>query len=326
MSNFGLNDWKVVSTKRTWPVLLVGNGASRAVSKRFAYDSLYNVAPLTRDDRDLFDALGTRNFEEVLNHLRTAILICEQVGHDQEDVQDRYSSIRDALITAVHDHHVDWDEADAKRRLGKIRRSLRDYESVFTTSYDLLIYWAMMNAGSPPGDGFGDLFWNSTHSFDPFDTEGFGNKTLVYWLHGGLHLYRGRYGETAKRTRSSENILATIASSGGIPLFVSEGTSRQKRHAIRRSDYLEHVFKVFADAKDNLVVFGQALGREDNHLVQVLRQARGRNVAYGIYPTTQHNVNLQIAQIEKKLPYAKLTFFDSRTHPLGDPKLIIPSP
>ena len=103
MGSFGLDDWDAVSTKRKWPALLIGNGVSRAVSESFAYDSLYNVAPLTQDDMDLFDALGTRNFEEVLNHLRTAKLICEQVGHDPEDVQDRYSSIRAALISAVQD-------------------------------------------------------------------------------------------------------------------------------------------------------------------------------------------------------------------------------
>jgi hypothetical protein len=275
---------------------------------------------------DLFDALGTRNFEEVLNHLRTAKLICEQVGHDPEDVQDRYSSIRAALISAVHSHHVAWDEVDAKRRLRKIRRSLNGFKSVFTTSYDLLVYWAIMNAGSPPGDGFGDLFWNSTHTFDPFDTEAFGNKTLVYWLHGGLHLFRGRYGETTKRTSQSDNLLTALASNGGIPLFVSEGTSQQKRRAIRRSDYLEHVFNTFGETEDNLVVFGQALGNEDDHLVRVVRRTHGRHVAYGVYPTTQLNVNFQRARIERILPEAKVTFFDSTTHPLGDPTLTVPSP
>lgn len=159
-----------------------------------------------------------------MNHLRTASLVCDQLGHAWTDVDDRYDSIRDALINAVHAHHVDWTDADAGDRLLNIRDALLEYEAVFTTSYDLLIYWAIMNAGTPAGDGFGDVFWNADHAFDPLDTEPFGNKTLVYWLHGGLHLYRTPTGETKKRTNTGANLLATFAAGNRVPLFISEGT------------------------------------------------------------------------------------------------------
>ncbi len=183
MGSFGLDDWDDIAD-RDWPTLLVGNGASRSVSPKFAYDSLFDVGPLSDHDRELFEALGTTNFEEVLNHLRTASLVCDQLGHASSDVAARYDSIRDALIAAVHAHHVDWSHVDAGSRLLRIRSALLEFESVFTTNYDLLIYWAMMNAGDPPGAGFGDLFWNGSHVFDPLDTKSFGGKTLVYWLHG----------------------------------------------------------------------------------------------------------------------------------------------
>lgn len=137
MGAFGLDDWDDIADDN-WPTLLIGNGASRAVSAKFAYDSLYAVAPLTQDDRDLFNALGTKNFEEVLNHLRTPSLVCAQLGHASADVDVRYASIRDALINAVHAHHVGWSDADAGDRLLNTRDALLGYESVFTTSYDLL--------------------------------------------------------------------------------------------------------------------------------------------------------------------------------------------
>jgi hypothetical protein len=223
MGAFGLDDWIDIDDG-DWPTLLVGNGASRAVSSKFAYDSLYASAPLTQDDSDLFEALGTTNFEEVLNHLRTASLVCDQLGHASSDVDDRYESIRDALINAVHTHHVGWSDVDAGDRLLKISEALLAYEAVFTTSYDLLIYWAIMNAGLPSGDGFGDLFWNADHAFDPFDTEPFDDKTLVYWLHGGLHLYRTGAGRAKKRTNTGANLLESFATGNRVPLFVSEGT------------------------------------------------------------------------------------------------------
>lgn len=323
MGAFGLDDWDDVDDG-DWPTLLLGNGASRAVSSKFAYGSLFSVAPLTRDDRDLFDALDTTNFEEVLSHLRTASLVCGQLGHPASEVDDRYESIRDALIDAVNDHHVSWHEVDDGDRLLRIRGALLSYQAVFTTSYDLLIYWAMMNAGVPPGDGFGDLFWNGRHAFDPLDTSPFDNKTLVYWLHGGLHLYRTPAGETRKRTNNGAGLLATFASGSRLPLFVSEGTWRRKRSAIRRSDYLEHVYNTFAETAGRLVVFGQALGSSDGHLITAVLRDPTREVAYGIYPTTQHAANLQRAQVESHFPQANITFFDSSTHPLGDPALLVP--
>lgn len=323
MGAFGLDDWGAVANEREWPVLLIGNGASRAVAEKFAYDSLYAAAPLTSNDKDLFDALGTCNFEEVLDRLRTAELICTQVGHDANDIRDRYSSIRNALIGAVSTHHVTWQEVNAGDRLFKIRQTLKAHDAVFTTSYDMLIYWAIMNDGSPPGEGFGDLFWNNSHTFDPLDTVPFGDKTLVYWLHGGLHLCREWSGETAKTTSAGANLLDTFASDGRIPLFVSEGTSQQKLRAIRRSDYLEHAYKTFAEAEDDLVVFGQAFGTQDDHLVQAIRKKPGRHVAYGIYPTTLSDTNLQQARIKNLFPDAAVAFFDSKTHPLGDPALLV---
>jgi hypothetical protein len=59
MGKFGLSDWEEVANRRDWPILLHGNGASCAVSHRFAYPSLYQAAPLTPDDRDVFSSLRT---------------------------------------------------------------------------------------------------------------------------------------------------------------------------------------------------------------------------------------------------------------------------
>jgi hypothetical protein len=245
MGQFGLADWEEIADRRDWPILLHGNGASCAVSHRFAYPSLYQAAPLTADDRDIFSAPGTTNFEEVLDHLRTAALICDQVGHDPDDVHDRYDSVREALIEAVNFHHADWVDVDDGGRLRRLRRALRPYDEVYTTCYDLLVYWAIMR-GKPPGEGFVDFFWNAGLSFDPLMTSVHADRTAVYFLHGALHLYRGPHGVTKKRTSRSGNLLAQIATPRRSPLFVSEGTAQQKLRSIRRSDYLSLLIRTSA--------------------------------------------------------------------------------
>jgi hypothetical protein len=139
-----------------------------------------------------------------------------------------------------------------------------------------------------------------------------------------LHLYRTTTGETKKRTNLGANLLETFAAGSRVPLFVSEGTWQQKRRAIRRSDYLEHVYTTFADTDGPLVVFGQAFGDSDKHLVKAVGRDPARDIAYGIYATTQPSANLQRAQIETLFPQASIDFFDSTTHPLGGPTLAVP--
>jgi hypothetical protein len=324
VGDFGLDDWEQVCTEQEWRVLLSGNGVSRAVSNKFAYESLYEIAQLAENDRALFAAVGTTNFEEVLNHLRTAAFVCQQVGHGEAAAETRYQAIHNALITAVHEHHVNWDRV-VGHRLNQIREELRQFTAVFTTSYDLIFYWAMM-AGPPhdPAQGFGDLFWNVEHTFVPTDTAPFDpDMTLMFWLHGGLHLYRSAAPwVTSKRVNQGANLLATFADDGHLPLYIGEGTADQKRHAIATSDYLEHAYRTLTGSDDNLVVLGQALGGTDQHLTRAVASVP-RNVAYGVYAPNQLTANLQRATIEAALPNCALRFFDSRTHPLGDSALQI---
>jgi len=91
-----MEDWKDLEPD-DWPVLLAGNGASRAVSDAFAYDSVLAAADLDHDDVELFDHLGTLNFEEVLRSLDFARIVHEQLGGDPGDVQGRREAVRHAL-------------------------------------------------------------------------------------------------------------------------------------------------------------------------------------------------------------------------------------
>jgi hypothetical protein len=319
MGAFGLESWERTDSGGGWTSLLLGNGASIAISDVFRYDSLYDAAPLSVNDRDLFQALETTNFEDTLNHLRTAELICRQLAHASDEVEDRYVAIQGALIEAVNNHHVLWSDINRAKRLERIRASLLEYQTVFTTNYDLIVYWAMMIDGA--GAGFGDLFWNASHTFNPLDTEPRDDKTIVYWLHGGLHLLRNTWGEAVKRVNEGMGLLDSFYGSPHPALFISEGTWQRKRRAIRQSDYLEHAYMTLCNNEDDIVIFGHSLGSQDRHLIDALRQSPRRRIAFGIYPGTQTQVDLQRDRIRDEFSNAKLRFFDSTTHPLGEPSL-----
>jgi uncharacterized membrane-anchored protein YjiN (DUF445 family) len=97
--NPDLEDWADVEEDGPWPRLLVGNGASMAVWPSFKYSTLFEKADLGDDDLELFDALdGTRNFEVVLDALRVSRLVCDQLEHDADEVDERYEAIKESLI------------------------------------------------------------------------------------------------------------------------------------------------------------------------------------------------------------------------------------
>ncbi|MFP2932137.1 DUF4917 family protein [Pyxidicoccus sp. 3LG] len=138
-----LVSWADVEALRRWEALLLGNGASIAVWRSFSYSSLFDVAGLSDGDRLIFEALDTTDFEQVLRTLQLAGMVCDQLGH-APDADARYGSVRTALVNAVHRVHVPWMNVPDSS-LKKIAAALRKYRHVFSTNYDLLLYWAAMN-------------------------------------------------------------------------------------------------------------------------------------------------------------------------------------
>jgi hypothetical protein len=301
------------SLRGSWPSLLIGNGASIAVCDRFRYDRLYDEAALTHSDRRVFEALETTNFESVLDTLRVARIVCRQHGHRSRDVQGQYRSIRQALFDALVDIHVAWSEL-ATSTLKALRDTLRGHAAVYSTNYDLIAYWAIM---SQDAKGFVDLFWGPDHTFDIVDASVSGNRTVIYYLHGSVHLYRRADGLAAKRVSDFDNLLDAAASdTSSIPLFVSEGQPDEKLAAIRRSDYLTFAFEEFSNDENPIVVFGHSLSDQDAHLRRALNR-RGRRVAIGVLPNRSRVIVKQKADLLAVMPEARVQFFDATTHPLG---------
>ncbi len=312
-----LLDWSSIEN-RFRDTLLVGNGASLAVWEQFRYASLYRRAALTIRDRRLFDDLGTTNFEGVLEALRIGRLVCGNAGHPTRALFDQYRRVRRALVRAVGATHIPWTVVPDES-LRQINQALRQYDYVFSTNYDLLIYWAMM---SRQARGFRDYFWGPDNSFDPTDVATSGSLTRVLYLHGGIHLYRAEDGSACKRVADDANLLEVFATSRDVPLFISEGTYGDKLAAIRRSDYLSFAYESLAQECDRLVIFGHGLTAQDRHLRDVIRR-RSRRLAISIVPATRHQIVQRKLRLTGHFPDATIEFFDARSHPLGNASLLV---
>lgn len=222
----------------------------------------------------------------------------------------------------MHATHVPWANV-LGATLQAIRDELLHYKFVYSTNYDLLIYWAVMHENQ---GGFKDFFWAPPY-FDLADVEVWGKPTVVLYLHGGLHLYRTVSGRTLKRhADEGVNLLdlfgTPIAGEDATPLFVSEGSAADKLASIHRSDYLAFAYKKLVDHDGPLCVFGHSLGDTDNHIVDALA-ARPRVIAISIRPGAANAIITAKANAIEKLPDAVLSFYDATTHPLGAAALAI---
>jgi hypothetical protein len=324
-----LADWEEVADADHWAVLVLGNGLSVNVWPQFAYASLFEHARdggLTPEDLALFD--NTPNFERVLADLNTAIRVSQVAGVDASPFYERYRRIQLALGHAIRQVHVTRSEVP-NESLAAIRAELLNYEWIFTTSYDLIVYWAM---------GYGEVFrpfvdhfrFGGRCEFDPSRADVFDGEIPVYFLHGALHLVVGGTGVTWKLRRTA---IQTLLDQFGQPipgdpqarpLLVTEGSARDKFRAIEGNDYLSHALELLRTLELPVVVFGSRLGQQDQHLVDALAEHPERPVAISLFPGTRREIAAQKADIYSRLEVDTLLFFNSRTHPLGSADLRAP--
>lgn len=320
-----LLSWEDVAEQHEWPVLLLGNGLSINVWERFAYRSLFERAQrgdLTPQDLALFE--GTPNFERVLGDVSTAIRVAQVAGVDADPFYEHYRRIQVALGHAVRQVHPDRVDIPDDA-LAAIRNELLYYEWIFTTSYDLIIYWAMGTSERGRFEPFVDLFRWANCEFDPDRADVLAEWIPVYFLHGALHLVVGGTGHTWKLKRTT---LQTLLDQFGHPiagdpharpLLVTEGSAREKLRAIEANDYLSHALERLRSVEGPLVVFGSRLSLEDDHLVDALNEQPKRPIAISMRPGPQRELAAQQAEIFGRLRADTLLFFDSTTHPLGSP-------
>ena len=203
--------------------------------------------------------------------------------------------VRDCLISAVRDIHVEHDVVSEK--IPKIYEFIKLFNRVISLNYDLLIYWSMMY-GVDIDDRYAlkDCFVNS--EFDDDWTrfqEPIGQQkkcTLVFYPHGNLVLARDKIENERKISANGqgllEQILAKWENGSYVPLFVSEGTSKQKLKSIQSSYYLNTVYReVLTNLPDNLVIFGWGLGEHDLHILNRIAKSGIQRVAVSVFNNDQ---------------------------------------
>jgi hypothetical protein len=322
-----LADWNQLQSALLCTGLLLGNGASLAVWKNFAYDSLFELAqttrnkPLSATELALFKSMETENFEPVLSGLKVAMRVNAALTISSSSPRNRYFAIKEALIHGIRSAHIPWRLMDAAT-ISSISQELSQYATVYSTNYDLLVYWAVMHGKQP----FDDLF-DEEAQFNLHRTAE-GNGTRVLYLHGGMHMVKNFDGTARKLLSSESTLLGSFAVNAleDVPLFVCEGRSDDKMKIIRGSDYLSFCHSQLAQHQGALCIFGHHLGTQDRHIIEAVLQARPKTLAISVLPRSDSFIQHQKRHYSALFDGTgiDLRFFDATSHPLGNPAWLVP--
>lgn len=308
--------------------LIIGNGSSISIEDNFSYESLYvhaGQAGLISDDiKRIFNYLRTNDFELVLQILFHTSHVNSALDITDDRTSAAYLSVRGALIQSVRDIHITYEKS--KGSLFTISNFLKNFSTILSLNYDLIIYWTMLHAKQTHGNWFKDCFLNGSFQDDwrrfkePYGADG---STLVFYPHGNLALATDIVGADRKiEAKHSSNLLDTIISEweSGIytPLFVSEGNSDQKLKAIQRSNYLSTVYTdVITDDCDNVTIFGWSIGPQDHHILRALKKGNPQKFAISVY-LPDGDIEEKCSQLEKVLKNnfgqkVEIFFFDAES-------------
>lgn len=325
-----IDTWANISAQ-SWSSLLLGNGASIAINKEFAYPTLHSVADAKGSlatTAPIFSKLGTTDFEHVLLACWYAERVNVALGAPSADISAAYAEVRTALIEAVHSvHPIHADVAADLQRVGTFASA---FPTVVSLNYDLTLYWAMLLFNAANGSWFKDAFRHGEFQTDrEYLRKPYGRAagaTLVFYPHGSLSVARDYIGDETKIAASDGamgDLLETITlkwSSGHyVPVFVSEGTSKEKVAAIRRSHYLTNVYEeVLPALGEGLVVYGWSFDERDQHVLDAIAAKAPKRMAVSVF-TGQPDGDQQafchqvLKAAGRSLPDTAVTFFDSQS-------------
>jgi hypothetical protein len=290
--------------------LLLGNGFSMSYdSERFSYGALATLAQnrdlLPKFALQVMSASDTPDFESLMRQLQDTVNTLTTLDAVEyvkliDELKDAISGVREALAKSIAGLHPDrpYDIEDSS--YASVRRFLDRFPQIYTVSYDLLLYWALMQDvegdARMPDDGFRDsgVDGDDTVLWNIYDAV-FQN---VHYLHGALHLYSGSDGlRKITYVRTSEALIDQVRRQLALlryPLYVAEGESHEKLARINASAYLGKALRSLSGRGNGLMVFGHSLDANDNHILEAIVRSKVRRLSISLYGDPQSSTNQEI--------------------------------
>ena len=326
-------NWNEIQETYKDSTILIGNGASIAISDKFHYKNIFKLIKKIKNSdartkiENLFNKFKSRDFELILRKLSHAEDINEILKiKDNGEIIKYKRGIKGVLIQAIIEIHP--PHSDVEKKLKSFYKFIRDFTRIISLNYDLLIYWAVMKQKyCEIKDGFSiSDSLSGTLKLRPDSLQYLNNNTLVCYLHGNIALAYDQNKTTVKIIKKENNLLDTIKAfckknTTYTPLFVSEGTAEQKKQAIKRSPYLSTIFdEVLQNLPNNcLTIYGFNFSEQDLYILDKIAKNKNKIVKVAISVHKDENEADYFSKVKKKLKkHLNITdnnieFFDSAT-------------
>lgn len=280
--------------------LLLGNGFSVAYDAEiFSYNALHEFVK-NLNDKDLskiLEVIETRNFEVIMQYLDNFAALVDAFGGDpnlKKRVEAASAKLKKSLLDAVkamHPEHVfKVPEDQSKACATFLQNFLGTTGSIYSTNYDLLLYWALMrNQELRHGDGCGRELENDTGEYMAPEDKEWSELTWgknrddqnVFYLHGALPFFDNGVAVVKEEYDLYNYLLQNISArmeKGEYPIFVTAGDGQQKLNHITHNQYLTYCYDNFCQAEGSLVTYGFSFGPNDEHIIAAVNKAARRKV------------------------------------------------
>lgn len=332
-----------LSTKRKPPSLLLGNGFSIAYDKDiFSYNSLSDYITDQDDEllTKLFEVANTKNFEQIMEQLRIFSELCAAFGDDRlpEKIMAASEAMKNGLIAAIdamHPNNVFNIPDDQSHQCATfLNYFLEPGGQIFTTNYDLLLYWVLMrNSIQNHIDGFGrdleneeDLIRGEAGQWSELRWGNNKSGQNVHYVHGAMHLFDDGIDVIKEEYDSGAYLTDKIKrrlSNKEYPIFVAAGNGQEKLKHINHNRYLSHCFEKLSQVSESLVTFGFSFGESDDHIIHALneaaRQEHGQRL-YSIYVGVYSDKSRRFIESISSKFKCKVNTFDAKTTPVWFPE------
>ena len=320
--------------------LLLGNGFSVAYDNTiFSYNALNNLISQSdvKELISIFDILKTQNFEIVMKQLDNYAEISNVLGADQQLIDkvkkislDLKTKLLDA-ITSLHPEQVfNIPEDQSKSCAEFLNEYLKSNGNVFSTNYDLLLYWILVRNKLESCDGFGRYPENTddgefVHEDDiewsDLTWGKYKAKQKIHYMHGALPLFDTGSDIIKVEYNGREYLLDLIKSkinNGEYPIFVTAGDGDQKLYHIRHNQYLNYCYDTLCQIEGSLVVFGFSFGEFEKHIIKAINIAahwgkKSRNKLRSIYIGIFSEEDYKHIQSIKSEFKCRVNLYDAKT-------------
>jgi hypothetical protein len=322
--------------------LLFGNGFSMAYDRNiFSYNALSNFIETTGDPliKNLFEKLNTKNFELIMQQLDNFCEIAEVFSDDKTlvpKIKSAIEKLKNSLIDAVKELHPEHvfkvPEEKSKACINFLQEYLSNEGLVFSTNYDLLLYWVLMRNGAQNAtDGFGrdlETVLDDEHYIEPDDLEyselrwgKYKDEQTIHYLHGTLPIFDTGVNIIKVEYDTEHYLLQNVKEridKKEYPIFVTAGNGKEKLTHIMHNKYLSFCYEQLCETQGSLITFGFNFGEYDTHIIDAINVAAkmGRKMPdklWSVYIGVYSDEDLQhIREIEKKFK-CKVTPYNART-------------